>query len=100
MLARLRTLLLTTPALVAIGLVVAWLLFGWFGFGPLAQWGAEKYVADKTGHHLTMDQPKFDPLGLELTLSNVRLTEPDGQLLAGFKELFVDFEASSLFHFA
>ncbi len=100
MLARLRTLLLTTPALVVIGLVVAWLLFGWFGFGPLAQWGAEKYVADKTGHHLTMDQPKFDPLGLKLTLSNVRLTEPDGQLLAGFKELFVDFEASSLFHFA
>jgi hypothetical protein len=100
MLARLRTLLLTTPALVTIGLVLAYLLFGWFGFGPLAQWGAEKYVADKTGHHLTMDQPKFDPLGLKLTLSNVRLTEPDGQLLAGFKELFVDFEASSLFRFA
>ncbi|HEX8978540.1 MAG TPA: DUF748 domain-containing protein, partial [Parasulfuritortus sp.] len=100
MLARLRPYLFKTPVLVAVGLFVAWLLFGWFAFGPLAKWGAEKFVADKTGHHLVMDTPKFDPLGLRLTLDNVRLTEPDGKLLAGFKQLYVDFEASSLFHWA
>jgi uncharacterized protein involved in outer membrane biogenesis len=100
LLARLRPYLFKTPVLVAVGLFAAWLLFGWFGFGPLAKWGAEKFVADKTGHHLVMDTPRFDPLGLTLTLDNLRLTEPDGKLLAGFKQLYVDFSASSLFHWA
>ncbi|NTV94436.1 MAG: DUF748 domain-containing protein [Thiobacillus sp.] len=100
MLARLRLFLLKTPVMVALGLIVAYLLFGWFGFGPLAKWGAEKFIADKTGHHLSLDKPEFDPLALKLTLRNVRLAEPDGQLLAGFTELFVDFEASSLLRFA
>lgn len=100
MFARLRPFLLKAPVLVAAGLLLAWLLFGWFAFGPLAKWGAEKFVADKTGHRLTLDQPRFDPLRLQLTLNNLRLAEPDGKPLAGFKELHVDFEASSLFRFA
>lgn len=100
MLARLHLFLLKTPVLVTLGLIAAWLLFGWLGFGPVAKWGAEKYIADKTGHHLVLDRPQFNPLTLELTVRNLRLTEPDGQLLAGFKELYVDFEASSLVRFA
>ena len=100
MFARLRPFLFKIPVLVVLGLIVAWLLFGWLAFGPLAQWGAGKYVADKTGHHLSLDRPEFNPLTLELTVRNLRLTEPDGQLLAGFKELYVDFEASSLVRFA
>lgn len=100
MLARLRSFLFKTPVKVAAGLVVAYLLFGWFAFGPLAKWGAEKFIASKTGHHLTLDQPEFDPLGLKLTVRNLKLTEPDGKPLAGFKELFVDFETSSLVRFA
>jgi hypothetical protein len=100
MLARLRLIFLKTPVLVALGLFVAYLLFGWFGFGPLAQWGAEKFIADKTGHRLTLAQPEFDPFGLRLTVRDLRLAEPDGTPLAGFKELYVDFEASSLFRLA
>ncbi|MFA5083410.1 MAG: DUF748 domain-containing protein, partial [Hydrogenophilaceae bacterium] len=100
MFARLRLFLFKTPVLVALGLFLAYLLFGWFGFGPVAKWGAEKYIADKTGHHLSLDRPEFDPLGLRLTVRNLRLTEPDGRPLAGFKELHVDFEASSLIRFA
>jgi len=100
MLARLRSFLFKTPVKVAFGLVAAWLLFGWLALGPLLKWGAEKFVSDKTGHHLVMDTPRFDPLGLTLILSNVRLTEPDGKLLAGFRELYVDFDGSSLFRWA
>ncbi len=100
MLARLRSFLFKTPVKVAAGLVVAYLLFGWFAFGPLAKWGAEKFVASKTGHHLTLDQPEFHPLGLKLTVRNLKLTEPDGKPLAGCKELFVDFETSSLVRLA
>lgn len=100
MLARLRPHLSKTPVKIVGGLFVAWLLFGWFALGPLVKWEAEKYVLSKTGHHLVMDTPKFDPLGLRLTLDNVRLTEPDGKLLAGFKELYIDFEVSSLFRWA
>jgi outer membrane protein OmpA-like peptidoglycan-associated protein len=100
MLARLRSFLLKTPAKVALGLVLAWLLFGWLGLGPVAKWGAEKFIAGKTGHHLALDTPEFNPLNLKLTIRNLSLTEPDGKPLVGFKELFVDFEASSLFRLA
>ena len=100
MLPRLRTILLKTPVLVAGGLFLAYLLFGWFGFGPVAKWGAEKFIADQTGHRLSLDEPRFDPLGLQLTVTNLKLAEPDGQLLAGFQALHVDFEASSLLRLA
>ncbi|MFZ5485372.1 MAG: DUF748 domain-containing protein [Pseudomonadota bacterium] len=100
MLPRLRSILLKTPVLVAGGLFLAYLLFGWFGFGPLAKWGAEKFVADRTGHRLSLDEPRFDPLGLQLTVTHLKLATPDGQPLAGFQELHVDFEASSVLRLA
>ncbi|MDD3530299.1 MAG: DUF748 domain-containing protein, partial [Gallionellaceae bacterium] len=100
MLARLRTFLLKTPVIVALGLAAAWLLFAWLALGPLLQWGAARYVAGKTAHHLTLERPRFNPFTLELSVRDLRLAEPDGQPLAGFKELYVDFEASSLLRLA
>ncbi len=100
MLARLRFFLLKTPVMIALGVLAAYLLFGWFVFGPLAQWSAKKFITDKTGHSLTLDKPEFDPLRFGLTVRNLRLADPDGKPLAGFKELFVDFALSSLFRLA
>lgn len=100
MLARLRTLLLKLPVLIALGLVALYFLFGWFAFGPLAKWGAEKFIADKTGHKLSLAKPEFDPLALSLKVKDLKLAEPDGKPLLAFDELFVDFEAKSLFKWA
>ena len=100
MLARLRTLLLKLPVLIVLGLVALYFLFGWFAFGPLAKWGAEKFIADKTGHKLSLAKPEFDPLALSLKVKDLKLAEPDGKALLAFDELFVDFEAKSLFKWA
>ncbi|MDD5390664.1 MAG: DUF748 domain-containing protein [Gallionellaceae bacterium] len=97
---RLRTLLLKTPIKIAIGLVAAWFLFAWFGFEPLVKWAAPKYIADKSQHTLSLQAARFDPLRLSLDLKGLKLAEPDGKPLLAFDELFVDFDAASLFNWA
>lgn len=100
MLARLRALLLKLPVLIVLGLVALYFLFGYVAFGPLAKWGAEKFIAEKTGHRLTLTEPVFDPLALSIKINDLKLAEPNGNPLLAFKELFVDFEAKSLFKWA
>lgn len=100
MFARLRQSLpgfpLKTPVLILFGLVLAYLLFGWFGFEPLVKWAAPKFIADKSQHQLAIGEAKFDPLALSVDFKGVKLAEPDGKPLLGFDELFVDFETSGL----
>ena len=100
MFARLRAFLFKLPVLILLGITAAYFLFGYFAFGPLVKWGAEKYIADKTGHRLTLDPPEFDPLALSVKLHNLKLLEPGGAPLLSFNELFVDFEAKSLINWA
>ncbi len=104
MLSRIRAfliaLLVKTPVRIALGLVVAYLLFGWFGFEPLAKWLAPKIVADKSQHQLSLAMAKFDPLALSVQVKGLALKESDGKPLLAFDELFVDFEAASLFKWA
>jgi hypothetical protein len=79
------------------GLYVAWLLFAWLALPPLLQSQAEKIVLARSGHHLTMDKPSFNPFLLRLHLRNVKLTEPGGQHLLSFRSLIVEFSSTSLF---
>ena len=89
--------LVRTAVFIVGGLVMAYFLFGWFGFEPLVKWAAPKFITDKTSRHLTMEQARFDPLRLSVDLRGVTLTEPDGKPLLKLGRLFVDFEAVSLF---
>jgi hypothetical protein len=95
-----RTVFLKTPARIAAGLIAFYFLFAWFGFEPLVQWAAPKFIADKSRHQLQIDAAKFDPLALSVSLKGLKLAEPDGKPLLAFAELFVDFDASSLFKWA
>ncbi len=88
---------LRTLALSVAGLTVAWLLFSWLALPGIIRSQAEAFIADKTGHHLTMDRPKFNPFRLSLLLSGLHLTEPDGKPLLAFRELELDLSSSSLF---
>lgn len=97
---RLRSLLLKTPIQIALGVIAAWFLFAWFGFEPLLKWAAPKYIADKSQHSLSLQAATFDPLRLSIDLKGLKLAEPDGKPLLAFDELFVDFEAASLFKWA
>lgn len=86
-----------TLALTLAGLVVAYLLFAWLALPRLIQAQAEHYIADQTGHRLTLDRPEFNPFELSLRIANLRLAEPDGKPLMAFKELLVDVSAASIF---
>ncbi len=98
--ALLRKLLLTTPALIVAGLVATYFLFAWFGFEPLVKWAAPKFIADKSRHTLAIGAARFEPLALSVSLKDIKLNEPDGKPLLSFAELFVDFDAGSLFKWA
>ena len=97
MFGRLSKLLLSIPALVIMGLLSVYLLFGWFGFEPLVQWAVPKMLADKSGHHLTMGSARFDPLRLAVDVRGLTLTEPNGQPMLTMGRLLIDFDAFGLF---
>jgi len=84
-------------AITLAGLFVAYLLFGWLALPRIIQWQAEQYIAEKTGHRLSLDRPEFNPFDLSLRLANLRLEEADGKPLLAFRELDVDLSAASLF---
>ncbi|MDP1871674.1 MAG: DUF748 domain-containing protein [Gallionella sp.] len=84
-------------ALTSTGLILSVLLFSWLVLPHLIQSQAEKYLTGKTGHHLTMATPSFNPFELSLRLSGLRLTEPDGKPLLAFRELLVNLSAASLY---
>lgn len=82
---------------VAGAIAATYLLFGWLALPGILQSQAESYVLARSGHHLTMDRPSFNPFLLRLHLKNLRLTEPDGRPLVAFKSLVIDFSSTSLF---
>ncbi len=83
-------------ALIFAGLVATYLLFGWLALPPLLQSQAEKFIAGKTGHRLTMNLPEFNPFELSLRLSGLHLAQPSGEPLLAFRELVVDLSAASI----
>lgn len=87
---------LRIPALVLLGLCVAIPLFLWLALPSLVQSQAEKFVAEKTGHRLTLDRPRFNPFDLSLRVTGLKLAEPDGKPLLAFDALLVDVSAASL----
>ncbi|MBK9326193.1 MAG: DUF748 domain-containing protein [Hydrogenophilales bacterium] len=92
--------LVKTPARIVLGLVAFYFLFAWFGFEPLVKWAAPKFIADKSRHSLSIAETRFDPFALSVSVKGLKLAEPDGKPLLAFDELFVDFEAASLFKWA
>ncbi len=86
--------------MLACGLFVLYLAFGYLAVNPLAQrlmpWVGDKVLASR----LTVGEVRFDPLSLELTVNELRLSRRDGGALAGFGQLVVDLQADSLFRFA
>jgi uncharacterized protein involved in outer membrane biogenesis len=82
--------------LAAAGLFLALLLFLWQAFPRILHAQAEKFVAEKTGHRLTLERPEFNPFALALRIGKLQLAEPDGKPLLSFDALLVDISAASI----
>lgn len=94
---KLRLLSLKTLALTLAGVFIFSILFGWFALPRIVQSQAESFIAEKSGHRLSMSRPEFNPFELSLRLSDLRLSEPDGKPLLAFRELVLDLSASSIY---
>jgi uncharacterized protein involved in outer membrane biogenesis len=88
---------LKTSALILAGLVAIFLLFAWLILPRIIQDQAEKFIAEKSGHHLSMNRPEFNPFSLSLHLSGLHLTQPDNAPLLAFQDLVLDLSAASLY---
>jgi hypothetical protein len=84
------------PALIGAGAILAVLAFAWLALPGIIQSQAEKFIAEKTGHRLTLARPEINPLAWSLRLRDLRLVDPAGVALAGFGELFIDLSAASV----
>lgn len=98
--ARWRRALTSLPAIIAAGVFALYLLAGYFLVGPVAQWALPRYAQDKLDSRASVTEVKFDPLRLTLRIKNLRLTQPNGSLLAGCRAFYTQLEWSSLLRFA
>ena len=72
------------------------LLFSWLALPHVIQYGAQKFIADKTHHRLRLDLPEINPLALRIRLGKLQLDEPDGTPLLGFNALQIELSAASV----
>ena len=91
-----RQTLLKRSLLGLVLLSVALLLFVYLALPAIVQTQAQKFIAERTGHQLTLDRPTIDPLHLNVRLGHLLLREPDGQVLLEFHALDVSLAANSL----
>lgn len=83
-------------ALVAAGILVFLLAFAWLALPGILQSQAQRIVAEKSGHKLSLAKPEINPLALSLRLRELKLEDPEGAPLLAFRELFVDLSSASL----
>ncbi len=87
-------------AKVLAGLFVFYLLFSYFAVNPLAKklvpWAAKESFASVA----TVEQVAFDPFRLKATVEGLQLANQQGEQLASFKKLVIDFELSGMFDLA
>ncbi len=84
------------PALIVAGAILAILAFAWLALPGIVQSQAERLIAERTGHRLSLARPEINPLALSVRLRELRLNDPAGAPLVGVDELFVDLSAASL----
>jgi len=83
--------------------VVALLLYTLVGFlllPALIKWQLGKRLPIATHRNAAVRDVKFNPYALSLTINGLSLTETNGDPFASWEQLHVDFQLSSLFHWA
>jgi hypothetical protein len=84
-------------------LAAAFLLYTLIGFllvPALVKWQLVKQLPAATKRQAAVRQVKFNPWTLSLTIRGLALNEPDGHPFACWEELYVNFQASSLFRWS
>lgn len=83
-------------ALAVVALCMAALSTLWLALPGIIQTQAERFVAEKTGHRLTLDRPEIQLSDLSLHFGKLQLHDPADKPLLAFDSLLIDLSASSL----
>ena len=86
--------------LIIIGLFLLYVIAGFWVVPPLLKPRLEKELSGQIGRKVTIEGIKLNPLVLSATTTNLTVYEKDGEPFAGFKELLVDAELSSIVRWA
>jgi outer membrane protein OmpA-like peptidoglycan-associated protein len=86
--------------LIIIGLFLLYVIAGFWVVPPLLKPRLEKELSSQIGRKVTIEEIKLNPLVLSATTTNLTVYETDGEPFAGFKELLVDAELSSIVRWA
>ncbi|HHJ81304.1 MAG TPA: DUF748 domain-containing protein, partial [Candidatus Tenderia electrophaga] len=75
-------------------------VFGFFVLPYIIKSQLSSLVPELTARKFVVEEVRFNPYALSLTLSGVSLADKDGIELAGFDEFYVNFQTSSLINWA
>jgi hypothetical protein len=90
---RAHAILLSVAALI----VLAYALAGFFLVPRLVRGQLEDYAAN-LDKQVTVGEIRFNPFALDASVAGLRLTEPDGSLLVGFRHFYLDASLASIWH--
>ena len=85
---------------ILISLYVVYVIAGLWVVPPLLKPRLEEKLSDQIGRKVTLDLLKLNPFVLSATAANLNIHEKAGEPFAGFEELFVDFQLSSIVKWA
>jgi len=88
------------PAIIAAILICLYAIVGFFVAPAIIKSKAPAIIAEQLGRKATIDKVRLNPFALSLTLRGFDLKEQNGEPFAGFEELYVNFQLSSLFRLA
>ncbi|MBW8781953.1 MAG: DUF748 domain-containing protein [Verrucomicrobia bacterium] len=83
--------------LVAIGVVVLLVLFGFFGLPPIIKAQAVKHLSAALGREVTIERVRINPLVLSVAVEGLAIKDRDAGPFVGWKRLYVNFDSWSLF---
>ena len=86
--------------LIFIGLFLLYIIVGFWAVPPLLKPKLEKLISDQIGRKVTIEEIKLNPLALSVATTNLTVYETNEEPFAGFKELLVDAEISSILKWA
>jgi len=92
--------LIKKSSFILISLFILYVITGFWVIPPLLRPRLEKKLSSQIGRKVTIEEIKLNPLALSSTTTNLTVYEIDGEPFAGFEELFVDAQLSSIVKWA
>ncbi|MGV8073553.1 MAG: DUF748 domain-containing protein [Syntrophobacteraceae bacterium] len=97
---RLRSLLVSKFFLIPVVVLLLYALLGYVITPYAVRWYVPKYAQEQLHCRANLGKVFIDPFLMRIEVKEFNLAEPEGEMVAAFERLFLDFELSGLFRWA